>query len=122
MSDEQDTPKPELRFSADVDYYDSTDFALLTAEVTNDGWVGSGDAMLTLAVLRPDGTVQQVHIPVSVDNGPVTRGARITFPVENATMMQHGETQLSLIELSGGDPAGADTWTVWYAPIRNPFE
>ncbi len=121
MSDDE-TPKPELRFSSDVDFYDSTDFAQLFAEVDNDGWIGTGDAMLTLALLRPDGTVEQVYLPVHVDGGPVTRGVRVAFAVENVSKAQHGETQLSLIDISGADASGTDTWSVWYAPIRDPFD
>ena len=121
MSDDE-TPKPELQFHDQIDYYDSTDFALLTAEVSNDGWIGSGDAMATLALLRPDSTVEQVYIPVQVDNGPVTRGTRVTFPVENVTRLIHGETRVSLTELSGAEARGAYEWSAWYAPSRDPFE
>ena len=121
MSDYEDQ-KAKLNFSSNVDYYDSTDFALLSAEVDNDAWIGSGDAMATLAILRGDGTGEQVYLPVNVDNPPVTRGAKVTFPVENVTRQIHGETQISLIDLSGAEAGGADTWTVFYGPIRNPFD
>jgi hypothetical protein len=121
MSDDQDQ-KAKLNFASNVDYYDSTDFALLSAEVDNDAWIGNGDAMATLALLRGDGSVEQVYLPVTVDNGPVSRGAKVTFPVENATRQIHGETQISLIDLSGAEAGGTDQWTVFYAPIRNPFD
>jgi hypothetical protein len=121
MSEYEDQ-KAKLNFSSNVDFYDSTDFALLSAEVDNDAWIGSGDAMATLAILRGDGTGEQVYLPVNVDNGPVTRGAKVTFPVENVSRQIHGETQISLIDLSGAEAGGADTWTVFYAPIRNPFD
>lgn len=121
MSDYEEQ-KAKLNFSSNVDYYDSTDFALLSAEVDNDAWIGSGDAMATLAILRGDGTGEQIHLPVNVDNPPVTRGAKVTFPVENATRQIHGDTQISLIDLSGAEAGGADTWTVFYGPIRNPFD
>lgn len=121
MSDDE-TPTPELHFADAIDYYDSTDFGLLAAEVTNDCWLGVGDVMATLALLRSDQTVEQVYLPVQVDNGPVTRGARVTFAIENLTRLVHGETRVTLTELSGGDARGASDWSVWYAPIRNPFE
>jgi hypothetical protein len=121
MSEYEDQ-KAKLNFSSSVDFYDTTDFALLSAEVDNDAWIGSGDAMATLAILRGDGTGEQVYLPVNVDNGPVTRGAKVTFPVENVTRQIHGETQISLTDLSGAEAGGADTWTVFYAPIRNPFD
>ena len=121
MSDDE-TPIPELHFYDEIDYYESTDFGLLAAEVSNDGWIGTGDAMATLALLRSDQTVEQVYLPVQVDNGPVTRGARVTFPIENLTRLIHGETQLSLTELGGGEARGATQWSVWYTPIRSPFE
>jgi hypothetical protein len=121
MSEYEDQ-KAKLNFSSNVDFYDSTDFALLSAEVDNDAWIGSGDAMATLAILRGDGTGEQVYLPVNVDNGPVTRSAKVTFPVENVTRQIHGETQISLIDLSGAEAGGADTWTVFYGPIRNPFD
>ena len=66
--------------------------------------------------------MEQVHLPVQVDNGPVTRGARVSFAIENVTRQTHGETQLHLIELSGAEAGGADEWSVYYAPIRDPFE
>jgi hypothetical protein len=115
-------PLPELRFADQIDYYDTTDFGLLAAEVTNDAWVGTGDVMATLRLLRSDGNADDVYVPVQVDNGPVTRGTRVTFPIENVTKTTHGETRINLIELSGGQPTGAYEWTVWYAPIRNPFD
>jgi hypothetical protein len=120
MSDED--PKAKLNFSSSIDYYDSTDFGLLSAEVDNDAWIGPGDAMATLAILRNDGTGEQVYLPVAVDNPPVTRGARVTFPIENVTRQIHGEAQISLIDLSGAESAGASEWTVFYGPIRNPFD
>ena len=121
MSEYEDQ-KAKLNFSSNVDFYDSTDFALLSAEVDNDAWIGSGDAMATLAILRGDGTGEQVYLQVNVDNGPVTRGAKVTFPVENVSRQIHGETQISLIDLSGAEANGSDTWTVFYGPIRNPFD
>ena len=121
MSEYEDQ-KAKLNFSSDVDYYDTTDFALLSAEVDNDAWIGSGDAMATLMILRGDGSTDQMYLPVNVDNGPVTRGAKVTFPVEHVSRQIQGETQLSLIDLSGAEAGGADTWTVFYAPIRNPFD
>ena len=63
MSEYEDQ-KAKLNFSSDIDYYDTTDFALLSAEVDNDAWIGCGDAMATLAILRSDGTGEQVYIPV----------------------------------------------------------
>ena len=45
MSEYEDQ-KAKLNFSSDIDYYDSTDFGLLSAEVDNDGWIGPGDAMV----------------------------------------------------------------------------
>jgi hypothetical protein len=66
--------------------------------------------------------VERIYVPVQVDDGPATRGARFTLPVENMTRLQSGETQLSLIELSGADASGASEWSVWYTPIRNPFD
>lgn len=117
-----DTPAPSLSFSADIDYYETTDFGLLSAEVDNDGWIGTGDAMATLVMLRSDGNGEQIHVPVQVDNGPVTRGARVFVPIENVTRQVAGETQLTLIELSGAHAAGAGEWSVWYTPIRNPFD
>jgi hypothetical protein len=121
MSDHEDQ-KAKLNFSSNIDYYDSTDFGLLSAEVDNDAWIGPGDAMATLAILRNDGTGEQVYLPVAVDNPPVTRGAKVTFPIENVTRQIHGEAQISLIDLSGAEAGGADTWTVFYGPIRNPFD
>lgn len=119
---EYDYPRAELRFDDQIDYYETTDFGLISAEVTNDGWIGTGDAMLTLVLLRSDGMGEQVHLPVNVDDGPVTRGTRVTFGVENVTRYVPGETQLSLTELSGADATGASEWSVSYAPIRSPFE
>jgi hypothetical protein len=121
MSDYGDQ-KVKLNFSGNIDYYDSTDFALLSAEVDNDAWIGTGDAMATLAILRNDGTGEQMYLPVAVDNSPVTRGATVTFPIENATRQIHGEAQISLIDLSGAEAGGASEWTVFYGPIRNPFD
>ena len=117
-----DEIKPKLNFAPDIDFYETTDFGLISAEVDNDAWIGTGDVMLTLSLHRSDGLMEQVHLPVQVDNGPVTRGARVTFPVENVTRQVSGETQLNLLELSGGEPGGASEWSVFYAPIRNPFE
>jgi hypothetical protein len=117
-----DEIKPKLNFGTDIDYYETTDFGLISADVDNDAWIGTGDVMLTLSLHRSDGLMEQVHLPVQVDNGPVTRGARVTFPVENVTRQVSGETQLNLLELSGGEPTGASEWSVFYAPIRNPFE
>ena len=119
---EYEDQKAKLNFSSNIDYYDSTDFALLSAEVDNDAWIGPGDAMATLAILRNDGTGEQVYLPVAVDNPPVTRGAKVTFPIENVTRLVHGEAQVSLIDLSGAEAAGASDWTVFYGPIRNPFD
>jgi hypothetical protein len=121
MPDNEDQ-KAKLNFSSDVEYYDSTDFALLSAEVDNDAWIGIGDAMATLAIVRGDGSGDQVYLPVDVDNPPVTRGAKVRFPVADVTRQIHGETQIRLIELSGAEAGGADTWTVFYGPIRNPFD
>ncbi|HZB39328.1 MAG TPA: hypothetical protein VE487_00100 [Ilumatobacter sp.] len=119
---EYEEQKAKLNFSTDIDYYDSTDFGLLSAEVDNDAWIGAGDAMATLAILRNDGTGEQVYLPVTVDNPPVTRGAKVTFPIENLTRQVHGEAQISLIDLSGAEAGGASDWTVFYGPIRNPFD
>jgi hypothetical protein len=116
-----DEIKAKLDFGADIDYYETTDFALIAAEVANGAWIGTGDAMLTLSLHRSDGLVEQVHLPVQVDNGPVDRG-RVTFAIENVTRQIPGETQLHLIELSGAESGGADEWSVFYAPIRDPFE
>jgi hypothetical protein len=52
----------------------------------------------------------------------VTRGAIVTFPIADVTRQIHGETQISMTELSGAEASGADTWTVFYGPIRNPFD
>lgn len=119
---EDETPRPSLRFHDEIDYYESTDFGLISGEVDNDGWLGTGDAMATLALLRSDDRVEPVPLPVQVDGGPVTRGGRFTLPVANLTRLLAGETQISLIELSGADASGASEWSVWYTPIRNPFE
>jgi hypothetical protein len=121
MSDDE-MPTPALHFSDQIDYYDTTDFALLAAEISNDSWVGTGDVMATLSLQRPDQSPEQVYVPVQVDNGPVTNGTRVTFPVESVTKMIHGETRITLTELSGGQHSGAYEWTAWYAPIRNPFD
>jgi hypothetical protein len=123
MSDDAyDTPKPEIRFLDEIDYYDSTDFAQLTGEVVNDGWIGVGDAMASLVILRSDGTVDQLSLPVQVDNGPVTRGAKVNLAIENVSRLVHGDVQIDLTELSGADASGASSWSVFYGPIRNPFE
>lgn len=121
MSEYEDQ-KPKLNFSSDIDYYDSTDFALLSAEVDNDAWIGVGDAMATFAILRSDGLGDKVYIPVDVDNPPQTRGAKVRFPIENVSRLVHGEVEISLIDLSGAEAAGAGEWTVFYGPIRNPFD
>jgi hypothetical protein len=121
MSEYEDQ-KPKLNFSSDIDYYDSTDFALLSAEVDNDAWIGVGDAMATFAILRSDGLGDKVYIPVDVDNPPQTRGAKVRFPIENVSRLVHGEVEISLIDLSGAEAAGASEWTVFYGPIRNPFD
>ena len=121
MSEYEDQ-KAKLNFSSDIDYYDTTDFALLSAEVDNDAWIGPGDAMATLLILRSDGVGDQVHIPVSVDNPPQTRGAKVTFPIENVSRQVHGDVQITLIELSGAEAGGASEWSVFYGPIRNPFD
>ena len=121
MSEYEDQ-KAKLNFSSDIDYYDSTDFALLSAEVDNDAWIGPGDAMATLVILRSDGVGDQVHIPVAVDNPPQTRGAKVTFPIENVSRQVHGDVQITLIDLSGGEAGGASEWSVFYGPIRNPFD
>ena len=121
MPDYEDQ-KAKLNFQSDIDYYDSTDFAQIFAEVENDAWIGHGDAMATIAILRGDGTGEQVYVPVNVQNPPVTRGTKVAFPIENATRQIHGETQISVIDLSGAEMSGSDTWTVFYGPIRNPFE
>jgi hypothetical protein len=117
-----DDIKPKLVFGTEIDFYETTDFGLIGADVDNDAWIGTGDAMLTLSLHRSDGLMEQVHLPVQVDNGPVTRGARVTFAIENVTRQVQGETQLHVIELSGADAEGADEWSVFYAPIRSPFE
>jgi hypothetical protein len=122
MSDDYEPPKPQLTFLDHVEYYDSTDFAQLYATVENDAYFGSGDVMLTLMILRGDGTTEQVYIPVNVQDSPAQRGTSVTFPVENATRQIYGDTQLSLIDVSGAGFSGADTWRVLYGPIRNPFE
>jgi len=121
MSDYEDQ-KAKLNLSSNIDYYDTTDFALLSAEVDNDAWIGAGDAMATLALLREDGTGEQVYIPVAVDNPPQTRGAKVTFPIENVSRQVHGEVQITLTELSGAEASGASEWKVFYGPIRNPFD
>jgi hypothetical protein len=117
-----ETPRPQLHFSEQIDYYDTTDFGLIAGEVANDSWVGVGDAMATLRLVRGDGSEEDVHLPVQVENGPVTRGARFTLAVENVTRTIHGETKLRLVELSGADASGASEWTAFYGPIRSPFE
>src|SRR4029453_5697455 len=114
--------KATLNFLSEIHYYEDTDFAQLFAEVENDAWIGPGDAMATLAILRGDGTGEQVYLPVNVMNPPVTRGATVAFPIENVTRKIHGDTQVSLIELSGAEMGGSDTWNVFYSPIRNPFD
>ena len=48
MSEYEDQ-KAKLNFSSDIDFYDTTDFGLLSAEIDNDAWIGSGDVMATLA-------------------------------------------------------------------------
>jgi len=121
MSDNEGQ-KAKLNFSSDIEYYDTTDFALLSAHVENDGWIGPGDAMATLAILRNDGTGEQVYIPVAVDNPPQTNGAKVTFPVENVSRHVHGDVQITMTELSGAEATGAYEWSVFYGPIRNPFD
>lgn len=121
MTDDE-APRPELDFDDELEFYETTDFGMISAEVTNDGWIGAGDAMATILLLRSDGMGEQVHLPVQVDNGPVTRGARVRFAVENVTRVTPGETQLSLIDLSGAQATGATEWSVSHLPIRNPFE
>lgn len=121
MSDDE-TPRPELSFSDAIDFYESTDFAQLSGVVANDGWIGTGDAMIELVLLRSTGQADRLHLPVQVDDGPVTRGARFFVAVENVTREARGETQISLIEVSGADASGASEWTVEHWPIRNPFE
>jgi hypothetical protein len=121
MPDYEDQ-KAKLNFRSEVDYYDSTDFAQIYADVENDAWIGAGDAMATIALLRSDGSTDQVYLPVNVQDGPVTRGAIVTFPIADVTRQIHGETQISMTELSGAEASGADTWTVFYGPIRNPFD
>ena len=121
MSEYEDQ-KAKLNFSSEIDYYDSTDFGLLSAEVDNDAWIGAGDAMATLAILRSDGMGEQIYIPVAVDNPPQTRGAKVTFPIENVSRLVHGDVQISLIDLSGAEAGGASEWSVFYGPIRNPFD
>src|SRR6186997_2391288 len=121
MSEYEDQ-KAKLKFSSDIDFYDTTDFGLLSAEVDNDAWIGAGDVMATLAILRNDGTAEQVYIPVAVDNPPQTRGARVTFPIENLSRLVHGDVQITLTELSGAEAGGASEWSAFYGPIRNPFD
>lgn len=121
MSEYEDQ-KAKLNFSSVIDYYDTTDFALLSAEVDNDAWIGPGDAMATLAILRDDGTGEQVYIPVAVDDPPQSRNAKVTFPIENVSRLVHGNVQITLTELSGAEAGGASEWSVFYAPIRNPFD
>jgi hypothetical protein len=121
MSDYGDQ-KAKLDLSRDIEYFDTTDFALLSAHVDNDAWIGAGDAMATLLILRSDGTGEQVYIPVAVDNPPQTRGARVTFPIENVSRLVHGDVQITLTELSGAEASGASEWSVFYGPIRNPFD
>ena len=121
MSDDE-TPRPELRFSDQLDFYESTDFAQLSGEVANDGWIGTGDAMAEVALLRSDNKVERLYVPVQVDDGPVTRGARFFLAVENVTREVRGETQLNLIDVSGADASGATAWSVEHWPIRDPFE
>lgn len=121
MSEYEDQ-KAKLNFSSVIDYYDTTDFASLSAEVDNDAWIGPGDAMATLAILRDDGTGEQVYIPVAVDDPPQSRNAKVTFPIENVSRLVHGNVQITLTELSGAEAGGASEWSVFYAPIRNPFD
>jgi hypothetical protein len=121
MSDDEDQ-KATLIFGSDIEYYDTTDFALLSAHVDNDAWIGPGDAMATLVILRNDGTGEQVYIPVAVDDPPQTKGTRVTFPIENVSRLVHGDVQITLTELSGAEAGGTSEWSVFYAPIRNPFE
>ena len=121
MSENED-PKAKLTFLSQIDFYDETDFAQIYAEVENDAWIGPGDAMATLAILRNDGMGEQVYLPVNVQNPPVTRGATVAFPIENASRKVHGEVQISLTELSGAEASGAREWSIFYGPIRNPFD
>jgi hypothetical protein len=121
MSDDE-TPRPELKFSDTIDYYESTDFAQISGEVANDGWIGTGDAMVELVLLRSTNEGNRVHLPVQVDDGPVTRGARFFLALENVTRGARGETQISLIDVSGADASGATEWSVEHWPIRDPFE
>ena len=121
MSDYGDQ-KAKLRFSEQIDYYDTTDFAQLSANVENDAWIGAGDAMATFVLLREDGSGEQVYIPVAVDNPPQTNGARVTFALENVSRQVHGDVQITLIDLSGAEADGASEWKVFYGPIRNPFD
>jgi hypothetical protein len=121
MSDYEDH-KAKLNFSDHIEYYETTDFALLSAHIENDAWIGAGDAMATLAILRNDGTGEQVYIPVAVDNPPQTNGAKVTFPVENVSRQVHGDVQITMTELSGAEATGAYEWSVFYGPIRNPFD
>jgi hypothetical protein len=79
MGDYDDT-KPKLVFGTEIDFYETTDFGLIAADVDNDAWIGTGDAMLTVSLHRSDGLMEQVHLPVQVDNGPVTRGAPLDRP------------------------------------------
>jgi hypothetical protein len=119
MSDDE-FPRPQLTFHPDVEYYESTDFARVFADVSNDGWIGTGDAMIDVALLHEGGMAQQVHLPIQVDNGPVTRGARVFLAIENVSGGHRGETQISLIGSSGAEIGGSDEWRVSHLPIREP--
>jgi hypothetical protein len=119
---EYEDQKAKLNFLSQIDFFDETDFAQIHAEVENDAWIGPGDAMATLAILRDNGRGDQIYVPVNVMNPPVTRGATVSFPIENASQKIHGEVQISLIDVSGAEASGTNEWSIFYGPIRNPFD
>src|SRR5262245_53651608 len=105
MSDYEDQ-KAKLTFQSDVNYFASTDFAQIWAEIDNDAWLGTGDAMGTFELTRPDGSTDTKYLPVQTDPSPSTQGARVWFAVEGVSGEQHGDTKLRLSELSGAEAGG----------------
>lgn len=120
MSDE--FPRATLTFLDEIEFYEPDDTAQIWARVSNDGWIGNGDAMGTFALLYADGTMDQVYLPVNVNDGPVTNGAIVWFGASHVTKGVPGKAQISLIDLSGADCDGQDTWEVEVWPIRSPFD